>query len=182
MVEKKKKSTKAGSKISKNAGIPDVKSIADAIADTKYISEEIPHTEDPHKNKDIVASPFISKDIVIETQDTSVYYGDHKVLKNVSIEIGQNSIVAFIGPSGCGKSTFLRLFNRMNDYIETFHHEGKVLIDGKDIYKPKVRVEELRKKVGMVFQKPNPFPKSKRTLLLYQEVSSKGSVLQGLWR
>jgi len=71
-----------------------------------------------------------------------------------------NEVVAFIGPSGCGKSTFLRLLNRMNDFIESFRMEGEILIDNEDIYDSKIKVEELRKKVGMVFQKPNPFPKS----------------------
>jgi len=74
--------------------------------------------------------------------------------------IKANTVTAFIGPSGCGKSTFLRTFNRMNDYVEGFKKEGDIIIDGKDIYQKMVRVEELRKKVGMVFQKPNPFPKS----------------------
>ncbi len=74
--------------------------------------------------------------------------------------IRENTVTAFIGPSGCGKSTFLRTLNRMNDYIESFRKEGKVIIDGKEIYDKKVRVDELRRKVGMVFQKPNPFPKT----------------------
>jgi phosphate transport system ATP-binding protein len=76
------------------------------------------------------------------------------------MNIKENTITAFIGPSGCGKSTFIRCLNRMNDYIETFRMEGEVLIEGKNIYKKKVRVEELRQRVGMVFQKPNPFPKT----------------------
>ena len=76
------------------------------------------------------------------------------------MEIKPNSVTAFIGPSGCGKSTFLRLFNRMNDYVDGFRMEGKININGENIYKKKVHVEELRKEVGMVFQKPNPFPKS----------------------
>jgi phosphate transport system ATP-binding protein len=82
------------------------------------------------------------------------------VIKDVSMGIQPNSVTAFIGPSGCGKSTFLRLINRMNDYIDGFRKTGRILIDGDDIYNPKVRVEDLRKNVGMVFQKPNPFPKS----------------------
>lgn len=96
----------------------------------------------------------------IEAIDVNAYYGDNHVLKNISISIKENTVTAFIGPSGCGKSTFLRTMNRMNDYIDTFRMEGKILIEGKDIYHKKVQVEELRQKVGMVFQKPNPFPKS----------------------
>ena len=96
----------------------------------------------------------------IEAKNVNVYYGDNHVLKDISMTIRDNSVTAFIGPSGCGKSTFLRTLNRMNDYIDTFRIKGKVWIDGKDIYAKKVRVEELRRKVGMVFQKPNPFPKT----------------------
>lgn len=100
------------------------------------------------------------KDKKLEAIDLNVYYGEKQVLKNVNMAIKANTVTAFIGPSGCGKSTFLRTFNRMNDYVEGFRKEGDIIIDGKDIYQKMVRVEELRKKVGMVFQKPNPFPKS----------------------
>jgi len=96
----------------------------------------------------------------IEARNVDVYYGDNHVLKDVSLTIKENTVTAFIGPSGCGKSTFLRTLNRMNDYIESFRKQGKVFIDGKEIYDKKVRVEDLRRKVGMVFQKPNPFPKT----------------------
>jgi phosphate transport system ATP-binding protein len=96
----------------------------------------------------------------LEAQNVNVYYGANKVINDISISIKPNSVTAFIGPSGCGKSTFLRLFNRMNDYIDIFKMEGKVEIDGKNIYGKNIRVEELRKQIGMVFQKPNPFPKT----------------------
>jgi phosphate transport system ATP-binding protein len=96
----------------------------------------------------------------IISKNVNVYYGTNHVIKNVSLDIMPNEVVAFIGPSGCGKSTFLRLLNRMNDFIESFKMEGEILIDNEDIYDSKIKVEELRKKVGMVFQKPNPFPKS----------------------
>lgn len=96
----------------------------------------------------------------LETHNVNVYYGQNHVIKDVSLSINENTVTAFIGPSGCGKSTFLRLLNRMNDYIEGFRKEGAVLIDGRDIYDKQTRVEELRKQVGMVFQKPNPFPKN----------------------
>lgn len=96
----------------------------------------------------------------IEAIDVNAYYADNHVLKNIDIAINENTVTAFIGPSGCGKSTFLRTLNRMNDYIDVFHLEGKVLVEGNDIYKKKVNVEELRQKIGMVFQKPNPFPKT----------------------
>lgn len=96
----------------------------------------------------------------IETNNVNAYYGDNHVLKDISLTMKENTVTAFIGPSGCGKSTFLRCLNRMNDYIEGFRKEGDIFIEGKDIYDKKVRVEELRQKVGIVFQKPNPFPKT----------------------
>lgn len=96
----------------------------------------------------------------IEAKDVNAYYGENHVLKNITMTMKENTVTAFIGPSGCGKSTFLRTLNRMNDYIDTFRLEGQILIEGKDIYRKKVNVEELRQRIGMVFQKPNPFPKS----------------------
>jgi phosphate transport system ATP-binding protein len=96
----------------------------------------------------------------IEAKKVNVYYGDNHVLKDISLNIRENTVTAFIGPSGCGKSTFLRTLNRMNDYIEGFKKKGKIFIEEEEIYDKKVKVEELRRKVGMVFQKPNPFPKS----------------------
>ena len=98
--------------------------------------------------------------VKIDAQHVDFYYGDFHALKNISMQIEENTCVAFIGPSGCGKSTFLRLFNRMNDLIPNTRMEGKIQIDGQDIYAKNVQVDILRKKVGMVFQKPNPFPKS----------------------
>ena len=96
----------------------------------------------------------------IEARDVNFHYGSFHALKGISMEIPRNKVVAFIGPSGCGKSTFLRLFNRMNDLIPGASLDGEILIDGKNIYAPGVQVDELRKEVGMVFQRPNPFPKS----------------------
>ena len=97
---------------------------------------------------------------IVECTDVSVYYGETKAIKNVCIDIEEKSITAFIGPSGCGKSTFLRTINRMNDTIDGCRIEGRVMVDSQDIYHPSVDVVPLRAKVGMVFQKPNPFPKS----------------------
>lgn len=96
----------------------------------------------------------------ISVKDLDLYYGDFKALKNINIEIEPNEITAFIGPSGCGKSTLLRCLNRMNDLVEGCKIEGSVLLDGTDIYGKNDDVNLLRKKVGMVFQKPNPFPMS----------------------
>ncbi len=96
----------------------------------------------------------------IEANNVRVSYGSEQVLKGITMSIKKNTVTAFIGPSGCGKSTFLRCFNRMNDLIDTCKVDGQIMIDESDIYHPKVNINELRKSVGMVFQKPNPFPKS----------------------
>ena len=96
----------------------------------------------------------------ISTSDLNLYYGHNHALKNINLDIYENQITAFIGPSGCGKSTYLKTLNRMNDLVPNVTINGKVLIDGEDIYDPKVDTTLLRKKVGMVFQQPNPFPMS----------------------
>ena len=96
----------------------------------------------------------------IESKDVHLYYGSFHALKGINMTIQKNTVTALIGPSGCGKSTFLRLFNRMNDLIDDVKIEGECLLDGKNIYSREIKIEELRKRVGMVFQKPNPFPKS----------------------
>lgn len=95
----------------------------------------------------------------LSIRDFSSYYSDFKAIKNVSMEIEEHEVTAFIGPSGCGKSTLLKSINRMNDLIEGFHTEGEILLDGQNIYS-EADVYELRKNVGMVFQQPNPFPKT----------------------
>jgi phosphate transport system ATP-binding protein len=96
----------------------------------------------------------------IESKNVNFFYGEFQALHDISLSMKENSVTAFIGPSGCGKSTYLRLLNRMNDLIDNTKIEGNILIDGKDIYAKNTNVDDLRKNVGMVFQKPNPFPKS----------------------
>ena len=113
-------------------------------------------------------------EVIVNCADVSVYYGDTRAINNISIDIEKQSITAFIGPSGCGKSTFLRTINRMNDTIDSCRIEGRVKVDGEDIYAPSVDVVPLRAKVGMVFQKPNPFPKS-----IYENVAY-GPKIHGL--
>ena len=98
--------------------------------------------------------------VKVFTKDLNLYYKDFQALKNANLDIQANKITALIGPSGCGKSTFLRTLNRMNDLYEGVRVEGAVCLDGQDIYDPKIDVVNLRKRVGMVFQKPNPFPMS----------------------
>jgi phosphate transport system ATP-binding protein len=97
---------------------------------------------------------------MIEAKNINFYYGSFHALKNINMRMETNTVTAFIGPSGCGKSTFLRLFNRMNDDIEGAKLEGECIVDDKNIYAKGIKIDELRKNVGMVFQKPNPFPKS----------------------
>jgi len=96
--------------------------------------------------------------VCIKTEELNLFYGDFQALKNVNMEIREREITAFIGPSGCGKSTLLKCFNRMNDLIEGCRIVGKIMVDGMDLFDPKRDVNQLRKEVGMVFQKPNPFP------------------------
>jgi phosphate transport system ATP-binding protein len=115
-----------------------------------------------------------NRSLKLQAKNVDVFYDDFQAIKKISLDIVEKSITAFIGPSGCGKSTFLRLFNRMNDNIDGFHMNGNILIDNKNIYDESIKVEELRKKVGMVFQKPNPFPKS-----IYENVAY-GLRIQGV--
>ncbi|MCW8917441.1 MAG: phosphate ABC transporter ATP-binding protein PstB [Gammaproteobacteria bacterium] len=98
--------------------------------------------------------------ICLEVKDLNLYYGDKQALSGINMQIPKQRVSAFIGPSGCGKSTLLRCFNRMNDLVDGVRIDGQIAIDGEDMYAPHVNVAELRRRVGMVFQKPNPFPKS----------------------
>jgi phosphate transport system ATP-binding protein len=102
----------------------------------------------------------MNDNIKMTARNVSVYYGDKKAVNDVSIDVSTDHVTAFIGPSGCGKSTFLRTLNRMNDTISSARFEGKIELDGEDIYASGMDVVQLRARVGMVFQKPNPFPKS----------------------
>ncbi|SHE76636.1 phosphate ABC transporter ATP-binding protein PstB [Caloramator proteoclasticus] len=97
---------------------------------------------------------------ILSVRNLNFYYGEHKALKDVNMDIYKNNVTAFIGPSGCGKSTFLRTLNRMNDFIENVKVEGNIIYEGKDIYSKEMEPVELRRRIGMVFQKPNPFPKT----------------------
>lgn len=110
----------------------------------------------------------------IEVKDLNLFYGQDQALKNINLIIPEKRVTAFIGPSGCGKSTLLRCFNRMNDLVDSVSITGQMLMDGAEINDPKVNVAELRRQVGMVFQKPNPFPKS-----IYENVAF-GLRLQGV--
>ncbi len=98
--------------------------------------------------------------VKMTTRDAKVFYGDNQAIHGIDMDIMENEVIAFIGPSGCGKSTFLRCLNRMNDTIDICRVTGEIALDGRDIYHPSLDVVQLRAQVGMVFQKPNPFPKS----------------------
>ncbi len=124
--------------------------------------------------EETLGSPFLEKKVTLGARNVNVFYGDKQALFDVSIDIGRHQVTAFIGPSGCGKSTFLRCFNRMNDTIDGCRVEGGIRLDGEDIYAPGMDVVPLRARVGMVFQKPNPFPKS-----IYENVAY-GPRLHGL--
>ncbi len=129
----------------------------------------MPLAEDSHT----VGAPFCDS-AKFSIRDASVFYGDKQAVFDVSLDIGENQVIAMIGPSGCGKSTFLRCLNRMNDTIDICRVTGSIQLDGEDIYSSKMDVVPLRARVGMVFQKPNPFPKS-----IYENVAY-GPKIHGL--
>ena len=120
------------------------------------------------------AESTINDDICIKVSDLRLSYGDAEALHGINLDIPRHKVSAFIGPSGCGKSTLLRCFNRMNDLVDNVNISGEIRIDGEDIYAPNVNVADLRRRVGMVFQKPNPFPKS-----IYENVAY-GLRIQGV--
>ncbi|WP_013323544.1 phosphate ABC transporter ATP-binding protein PstB [Gloeothece verrucosa] len=107
-----------------------------------------------------VINTITQTETVLKTENIDIYYGDYRAVKEVNLEIYRNKITAFIGPSGCGKSTILRCFNRLNDLIQGFKVNGKITYHGQNLYESDVDAVEVRKRIGMVFQKPNPFPKS----------------------
>ncbi len=117
-----------------------------------------------------------TEDICIKVDNLKLSYGNTEALHGINLDIPRHKVSAFIGPSGCGKSTLLRCFNRMNDLVDDVSIQGKISIDGEDIYAPEVNVADLRRRVGMVFQKPNPFPKS-----IYENVAY-GLRIQGVNR
>lgn len=121
-----------------------------------------------------VGSIKTSKDVVMSVKDCNVFYGENQALKNINLEVGKSEVIALIGPSGCGKSTFLRCLNRLNDTIDSCRVTGEFSLEGEDIYSGDMDVVLLRARVGMVFQKPNPFPKS-----IYENVAY-GPKIHGL--
>jgi phosphate transport system ATP-binding protein len=118
------------------------------------------HNVNQKKEFETVGSISSSKDVVMSVKDCNVFYGENQALKNINLEVGKSEVIALIGPSGCGKSTFLRCLNRLNDTIDSCRVTGEFSLEGEDIYSGDMDVVLLRARVGMVFQKPNPFPKS----------------------
>jgi phosphate transport system ATP-binding protein len=130
-------------------------------ADTKVVvTERVPQDFTSGAGKIVTVGDFTAKNPVMTVRNGNAWYGDTHALKDVNLDIGRNEVVALIGPSGCGKSTFIRCLNRMNDTIESARVEGDFRLDGQDIHAKEMDVVMLRARVGMVFQKPNPFPKS----------------------
>jgi phosphate transport system ATP-binding protein len=105
-------------------------------------------------------APVAPRDVIFDVDDINVFYGEHRAIRNVTLDLHLNEITALIGPSGCGKSTFIRCLNRMNDLIPTARVDGKIIYHGEDLYADDIDPVQVRKRIGMVFQKPNPFPKS----------------------
>ncbi len=132
------------------------------------VAEKTPRADDPK------ATRRAQEKITLKVSNLDLFYGDQQALKGINMEIPEKKVTAFIGPSGCGKSTLLRCFNRMNDLVDSVRITGSVLLHEDDIYGPNVNVADLRRRVGMVFQKPNPFPKS-----IYENVAY-GLRIQGV--
>ena len=131
-------------------------------------------TQQENKHKVVTAVKPGDHPVAVTVKDLDLYYGDAQALQNINLSIPANQVTAFIGPSGCGKSTLLRCFNRLNDLIDICRIDGEILLNGQDIYADDVEVPELRREVGIVFQKPNPFPKS-----IYENVAY-GLSIQGV--
>jgi phosphate transport system ATP-binding protein len=115
---------------------------------------------DPKVGTAARAPERVRRDVIFDVDDINVYYGEHKAIRNVTLDLHVNEITALIGPSGCGKSTFIRCLNRMNDLIPSARVDGRIVYHGEDLYAPDIDPVQVRKRIGMVFQKPNPFPKS----------------------
>ena len=132
------------------------------------------HIPVPIRKSPQLPSNFSAEEICMETKDFNLFYGEKQALNNVNMSIAKKKVTAFIGPSGCGKSTLLRSFNRMNDLVDSCHTRGQILFDNTNIFHRGVDVTDLRRRVGMVFQKPNPFPKT-----IYENVAY-GLRIQGI--
>jgi phosphate transport system ATP-binding protein len=138
---------------------PKSENVARAVSETEAPEQEKPNLAVAKKEYKTVGD-YTAVNAVMQARNVDVYYGDNHAIQRVNLDIALNQVIALIGPSGCGKSTFLRCLNRMNDTIESARVTGEIKLDGEDVYSRHVDVVMLRARVGMVFQKPNPFPKS----------------------
>ena len=135
------------------------------VTDQRRHDEDVPAaaaraTDPAPESTSTAGSSAEARDIIFGVDDINVFYGEHKAIRNVTLDLRFNDITALIGPSGCGKSTFIRCLNRMNDLIPSARVEGKIVYHGEDLYASDIDPVQVRKRIGMVFQKPNPFPKS----------------------
>jgi phosphate transport system ATP-binding protein len=144
------------------AGLPNTKSkdVSQAVPATDPLRPELSEVPAKPKPSYRTVGDYRAENAVIEAREVDVFYGDNHAIQSCNLDIASNQVIALIGPSGCGKSTFLRCLNRMNDTIESARITGSITLDGEDIYAKQMDVVMLRARVGMVFQKPNPFPKS----------------------
>ncbi len=151
--------------------INDRHALFQSVVETALAADDVVPAE---SGETTLGTPFLERKISLRARGVNVFYGEKQAIEDVSVDIGKRQVTAFIGPSGCGKSTFLRCFNRMNDTIEGCRVEGEIRLDDEDIHAPEMDVVPLRARVGMVFQKPNPFPKS-----IYENIAY-GPRLHGL--
>jgi phosphate transport system ATP-binding protein len=135
--------------------------LADHVTDQRRDEQSAASAAAP-ESRPVAEAPVApaQRDVIFDVDDIHVYYGEHRAIRNVTLDLHLNEITALIGPSGCGKSTFIRCLNRMNDLIPTARVEGKIVYHGEDLYADDIDPVQVRKRIGMVFQKPNPFPKS----------------------
>jgi len=139
--------------------------LPEKVTDQRRHDEDVPAaaaraTDPAPESTSTAGSSAEARDIIFGVDDINVFYGEHKAIRNVTLDLRFNDITALIGPSGCGKSTFIRCLNRMNDLIPSARVEGKIVYHGEDLYASDIDPVQVRKRIGMVFQKPNPFPKS----------------------
>jgi phosphate transport system ATP-binding protein len=134
--------------------------VADSVTDQRRQDEAAAAAAPATPGKSPAAGVGVRREVIFDVDDIDVYYGDHKAIRNVTLDLHAHEITALIGPSGCGKSTFIRCLNRMNDLIPSARVEGRVVYHGEDLYGDDIDPVQVRKRIGMVFQKPNPFPKS----------------------
>jgi phosphate transport system ATP-binding protein len=140
--------------------VPEPRPVTEPQPQERGPRDTVAHQRRTAARADAGAATKTARDVIFDVNDVDVYYGSHKAIRDVTLDLHANEITALIGPSGCGKSTFIRCLNRMNDLIPTARVDGEVIYHGENLYAPDIDAVQVRKRIGMVFQKPNPFPKS----------------------